>query len=145
VRDGSSDPLDLGLLVADPETPLSGLRWTFTGGRNTTAAVDPRYRLRITSARDWQGRESVTLAVADPEGASASVTFTVAGSVTPLPGDFDGNGRVDLEDFFSFAAVYGSQTGGPRYEVRFDMDRNGRIDLDDFFLFADGFGKVRGS
>jgi len=56
-------------------------------------------------------------------------------AVQPLAGDFNGDGVVDFDDFFLFAAAFGSR------EARFDLSRDGRVDLDDFFLFAAAFGK----
>ena len=47
--------------------------------------------------------------------------------------DFDGNGKVDFDDFFLFAEAF--NTG----EERFDLNGNGKVDLDDFFLFASDF------
>jgi hypothetical protein len=52
-----------------------------------------------------------------------------------LAGDFNGDGGVDFDDFFLFAAAFGSQ------EARFDLSRDGRVNFDDFFLFAAAFGK----
>lgn len=49
------------------------------------------------------------------------------------PGDFDGNGRVDFDDFFLFAEAF--ESTDPVY----DLDDSGRVDFLDFFLFADFF------
>ena len=45
--------------------------------------------------------------------------------------DFNGDGRVDYDDFFLFADRFGS-----------NINNDGRVDYDDFFLFADGFGET---
>ena len=55
----------------------------------------------------------------------------------PLVGDFNGDDRVDFDDFFLFAAAFGSREG------KFDLDGSGRVDFDDFFLFAAHFGKKK--
>ena len=52
--------------------------------------------------------------------------------------DFDDSGRVDFEDFFRFADVFG-QTATEQLES-FDLDGSGRVDFEDFFRFADVFG-----
>ncbi|MBS3156943.1 putative Ig domain-containing protein [Candidatus Woesearchaeota archaeon] len=49
--------------------------------------------------------------------------------------DFNGDGRVDFDDFFLFADRFGSNIN------QFDLNNNGRVDYDDFFMFADGFGE----
>jgi hypothetical protein len=56
--------------------------------------------------------------------------------------DFNGNGRVDFDDFFLFAEGFGARQGEARFNARFDLDGNGRVDFDDFFLFAKDFGKT---
>ncbi len=53
--------------------------------------------------------------------------------------DFTGDGRVDFDDFFAFAAVFGQRAEGG--VARFDLDADGAVDFDDFFLFAGSFGK----
>ena len=51
----------------------------------------------------------------------------------PVFADFDGNGRVDLDDFFLLADAFGTK------DARFDLDGSGLIDMDDFFLFVASF------
>ena len=53
--------------------------------------------------------------------------------------DFDGTGKVDLDEFFLFAAAFSQEPSGDN--VRFDLDGNNKIDFDDFFLLAGAFGK----
>ncbi len=54
--------------------------------------------------------------------------------------DFDGNGKVDFEDFFLFAAVFGSRA--PADLAKYDLDNGGLVDLEDFFMFAQAFGET---
>ncbi len=63
--------------------------------------------------------------------------------VTGLAADFDGNGVVDLEDFFAFAAGFGKRRGDAGFNANYDLSNNGAVDFDDFFLFAEQFGKRR--
>ena len=55
--------------------------------------------------------------------------------------DFDGDGTVDLADFFRFAEQFGSSQGDEGYEARYDLDGDDIIGLGDFFIFANDFGK----
>ena len=67
----------------------------------------------------------------------AMLTFTAAAA---CPGDFDGNGMVNLSDFLAFAGAFGTRSGTTNYDARVDMDGNGAIDLSDFLAFAGVFG-----
>ncbi len=65
------------------------------------------------------------------------IAFVGAGG---LASDFDADGDVDLDDFFDFAAVFGTKTGEAGFEDRFDLVPSGEIDFDDFFFFVGEFG-----
>ena len=54
------------------------------------------------------------------------------------PGDFDGNGRIDVDDFLLFADRF--QRRVPPVEPRFDLDDDGQVHFSDFFILADLFG-----
>jgi len=62
---------------------------------------------------------------------------TVLGTI---PGDLDGDGDVDPDDFNIFAGAYGTSVGDPAYEAEADLDNNGDIDPDDFNIFAAKYG-----
>ena len=70
----------------------------------------------------------------------APATIRRAPVILVQPGDFDGNGRIDLDDFFLFADRF--QRHVPPAEPRFDLDDDGRVHFTDFFIFADLFGQA---
>jgi len=61
-----------------------------------------------------------------------------------LSGDFDGNGRVDFDDFFMFVKHFGASEGEPDFDLMYDLDGNGHINFDDFFSFVAEFGREEG-
>lgn len=63
--------------------------------------------------------------------------------VTMLAADFDGNGAVDFEDFFAFAAGFGKKQGDAGFNAKYDLSKNGAVDFEDFFAFVDQFGYRR--
>jgi hypothetical protein len=69
------------------------------------------------------------------------ITVLSPASGVAIPSDFDGNGRVDFDDFFLFAAAFGARRGQAGYGSKYDLDSNGIIDFDDFFAFAADFGR----
>ncbi len=60
-------------------------------------------------------------------------TVPLAAQASPNA-DFDGNGKVDFQDFVLFAQVFGTT------EARYDLDNNGTVDFPDFVIFARAFG-----
>jgi hypothetical protein len=58
-----------------------------------------------------------------------------------LPGDFSGDGLIDLTDFFAFADHFGRTSADAGWDSAFDFDNTGEVDFSDFFRFADIFGR----
>ena len=71
--------------------------------------------------------------------AAINTFFDAAGQ--PVYGLFNQDLRVDLNDYFLFADQYGTATGQPGYDPRFDLNGDGQVGLSNFFLFANSFGK----
>ncbi len=63
-----------------------------------------------------------------------------AAQVSACPGDFDGNGRVNIADFLAFAEAFGARSGDAKYNAVMDMDGSGAIDISDFLAFVGVFG-----
>jgi len=107
----------------------SGNFTTVTFVRNTTGFAKGRY---------------VVTVVAGPfiEEASAMNDTYVAGSViVTIPGDIDGNGKVDLVDFVRLALAFGSQPGQPNWNPNADIDGNGVVDQADVNILAQHYGQ----
>ena len=64
----------------------------------------------------------------------------VADPGDPSP-DFDGDGRVDFNDFIAFASRFGSSVGEDGFDSRFDLDQDRVIGFGDFLLFVAAFGR----
>ena len=84
----------------------------------------------------------LTFLTNDPEREVFGVSLTGSGlpprdiQVAVSDTDFDGDGRIDFDDFFMFAEAFGGT------DPVFDLDKSGLVDFDDFFIFADDFGKI---
>lgn len=59
---------------------------------------------------------------------------------TPTP-DFNGDGQVNFSDFIAFVSAFGSRTGQPNYDAKFDLDSSGDVGFTDFLTFSAAFGK----
>ncbi|MCE2436020.1 MAG: hypothetical protein J4F29_24365, partial [Candidatus Latescibacteria bacterium] len=88
--------------------------------------------LRLMSAELGRGeqRERITFD-------NTSVTLQLA-ALTP---DFNGDGRVDLDDFLLFVAQLGFSQEDEGYDAKYDLDEDGVIGFGDFLLFGRSFGK----
>ena len=84
----------------------------------------------------------LTFLTNDPDREVFGVSLTGSGlapldlQVAVSDSDFDGDGRIDFDDFFLFAGAFGGT------DPVFDLDKSGRVDFDDFFIFAVDFGKI---
>ena len=65
---------------------------------------------------------------------------SVSAQSASCPGDFNGDGAVNLADFLAFAGAFGARSGDVNYDDRMDMNASGAIDLSDFLAFAGVFG-----
>ncbi len=66
-------------------------------------------------------------------------THAASAPSSQCPGDFNGDGKVNLADFLAFAGAFGTRSGDANYEAAMDMDGSGAIDLSDFLVFAGVF------
>jgi len=66
-----------------------------------------------------------------------------AGVARALPGDFDGDGDVDLTDFVQFQLCFAGSNNPPAPTcpagVNADLDADGDVDLGDFLIFQQNF------
>ncbi len=58
-----------------------------------------------------------------------------------LPGDVNGDGRVDIEDLVLFSRAFGSRKGDPNYDPRADFNNDGVLDGLDLILLAYNWGR----
>lgn len=71
------------------------------------------------------------------EASNAAKGSAIGGTV---PGDANGDGKVNVQDLAVFAQTYGAAAGTANYTKTFDFDNNGSIGLADYARFAKLFG-----
>ena len=71
-------------------------------------------------------------------GASVVLSSETHGGCGP---DFNCDDKVDFDDFFLFAAAFGTNQGEVGFDAKFDLSNSGKVDFEDFFIFAAAFGK----
>lgn len=70
----------------------------------------------------------------------SSTRILIEGDGDQNPGDFDGNGRVDLLDLQAFELAFARSLSGSWFDSRMDLNGDGRLDLADFVAFLLLFG-----
>ncbi len=108
----------------------------------TDMAADGTATYRIPVGRYFTGEVNYLGFVAvDDTDASADVVFSDIRLTTGnpvVPGDADGDGDVDLDDFVILKNQFGT-TSGATY-AQGDFDGDGDVDLDDFVVLKQNFG-----
>lgn len=130
---------------AEDDEPLSALLWSAVPDPEIPVSINNALRqATLLPAAGYEGQSRILFRATDAQGATAvdTVEVTIHPSSTPGtpgPGDFDGDGRVALEDFFRFAEHLGLSAGQAEWDAAYDLDRDGQTTFADFFLFADLF------
>jgi uncharacterized membrane protein YeiH len=75
---------------------------------------------------------SVTL---DPGETNNGIGSFSYGTVkVTIPGDANGDGVVDAQDFYILQRAWGTSKGQPGYDPRADFNNDGKVDAQDFFI-----------
>lgn len=116
---------------------------------NANLAGDSRMaQLTYRPTRPFRGTISVALHsqdLADPPNVTTReiARFQIEGSGgSDLPGDLDGDGRVDGFDLIRLARAFGASQGEGRYDVVADLDDSGTVDGQDLAILASSFGQT---
>lgn len=62
-------------------------------------------------------------------------------SLSVLPGDINGDGKVSLQDLVSLANAYGSIPGDPKWNPNADLNGDGKVSLQDLVILANHYGQ----
>lgn len=88
------------------------------------------------------GTHAMIYKVTDASGSTDTEAFVITVEVAGLAADFNGDGRVDLDDYLLFFAHYTLSQGDAGYDARYDLDGNGIVGVMDFLLFVNSYGEV---
>lgn len=109
-------------------TLASGNCTTLTFTWNTTGVTYGNYSI------------SASAAPVPGETHTADNTLTDGWVVVTIPGDIDGNYKVNHKDLLLLASAYGSEVGGPRYIPEADIDCSSKVDHKDLLILAANYG-----
>ena len=124
----------------DVDDPLESLVWEAEAEGSVQVAFETEATVKIFARVDWSGTEFVRLRLTDPSGASDTDSIRVYRDLPleDLPGDFDGDGRIDFSDFLAFVQAFGQEDA----PADFDLDGNSQVDFSDFLIFTGNFGRT---
>ncbi len=148
---GAKATVNLGPIFGQQSFSLSDTahttgRYSIRGTRMIVAGLDSANSLDTLSYSVKTDTLVLMLPITDPRVTAFGIRLTLVlpfsrvKASTSVSADFDGNGRVDFDDFFLFADAFGRRRGEAGYNLKFDLNADGDINFDDFFLFADRFG-----
>jgi len=110
-------------------TLTSGSSTTITFTWNTTHFAKGNYTLK---------------AIADAlpgEVDTADNTLINGWVVVTIPGDIDGNYKVDYMDLYILAKAYGSEPDDPNWRPNADLNGDNKVDYNDLYILARHYGQ----
>ncbi len=126
------------------------LVWTVPASAQTGGPYDLHWNVIAGGGGTMTGGSySLSGSIGQPATAvSAGGAFTVTGGFwvfpTPIPGDIDGDGHVDVIDLLWLLGAFGYSVGNPNYLPQCDLyptSPDGSVDVLDLLALIDTFGK----
>jgi len=59
-----------------------------------------------------------------------------------VPGDVNGDGKVDVSDLFDLSNSYGSDPSTPNWDPYCDFNKDNRVEALDLYIFSKNYGKT---
>jgi hypothetical protein len=131
------------IALADEKTGSLGIGGTVLGSDSQNSGDGSLGKLSFEVLEEFSESTDIVLTmltfrrldgIEDKREVYSVATITSELMVT-LSGDFNGDGKVDFSDFFSFADAFGGN------DPFYDLDDDGSVGFSDFFILADNFGK----
>ena len=90
---------------------------------------------------DWQARQDEPayygITAVDRQGNESAIAYRGSG----IPGDVNGNGRIDIVDLLIVARAFGSTPVSSNWDIRADLDGNSLINIADLVSVARNYGR----
>jgi hypothetical protein len=118
---------------------------TLVGTQTVTLASAEKADILLTNSTVSMTMGQYTLnATAGPvlgQTDTADNNLTGGNVIVTIPGDVDGNFRVNMGDVVLILRTFGSTTGMPNYNANCDIEDNGKVDMGDVMIALYHFGQ----
>jgi hypothetical protein len=102
--------------------------------------VGPYYNIKVTAT--FAGNVTVSLAFDGSNMTEEQKSSLQMMQYTPIPGDIDGSGVVDIYDAILLSAAFNSQPGSPNWNPNADINGDGIVDIYDAIILSSHFGQT---
>jgi hypothetical protein len=102
--------------------------------------VGPYYTITVTAV--FSGNVTVSVAFDGSNMTQTQKSSLQMMQYTPIPGDINGDGTVDIYDAILLAAAFGSTPGSSNWNPRADLNGDGIVDIYDAIIQAAHFGQT---
>lgn len=130
---GQNQTLNINAPIASTIVPGTYTLGLWLPDASTTLKNRPEYAVRFANLNVWDPSSGVNIVTSNFVVNPASTTP----SLTPVPGDIDGNGSIDLSDLTTLLTDFGKSGS----DLPGDIDHNGSIDLSDLVTLLSNFGR----
>jgi hypothetical protein len=138
VLDASDGPKGSAKLYIDGKLANSATELYPVEYKNPTSHefhVSARYYLNA-----WQGAID-DVQVFNRALTASEVALLYGAPIPPIPGDCNGDGKVNIFDIIILGKAFGSNTTSPNWDARADMNNDGKVDVFDLVIIARHFGE----
>ena len=128
---------EINITVYLNDTTFQSLSSQVKGGESAV------YAFAWNTAELSKGNYTISAVVDTVPGESATADNTLIGGtmLVTIPGDVDGNRKVDIFDIVKMAGGYGTKPPSSKYDPNCDIDGDGDIDIFDIVRAAGNYGK----
>jgi hypothetical protein len=102
--------------------------------------VGPYYNIKVTAG--FSGNVTVSLAFDGSNMTDAQKNSLKMMQYTPIPGDINDDGTVDIYDAILLSSAFNSQSGSKNWNANADINGDGIVDIYDAIILSNYFGQT---